>query len=257
MRATQPERREAFTLIELLVVISIIAILMALSLAGAQAVRARGLELQARNDIAQLTTAMESFKTDFAMSYPPPSTMTLEADGYHPYLRKMFPRASTPNASVAGITLNGDQILVLMLGGPDGLGWSKDPSNPYNTNPAVGRRKPNFDFPTRRLINGSGGGGGTFRAFADPYGRAYAYFGSGFAGNDYGSPNVLGTTPSIETSSPLKYFNSHSFQIISAGKDSNFGPGGLLTPGSGSYATMSPGADDLSNFWPSKLGVAR
>jgi hypothetical protein len=47
------------------------------------------------------------------------------------------------------------------------------------------------------------------------------------------------------------YWNPNSFQIISAGKDQAFGPGGLWgtnNPASG------PGADDISNFSSSKLG---
>jgi prepilin-type N-terminal cleavage/methylation domain-containing protein len=63
-------KRSAFTLIELLVVIAIISILAALTGAAVQKVRERGREVQCRNDLTQLETAIGQFKAKFGI-YPP------------------------------------------------------------------------------------------------------------------------------------------------------------------------------------------
>ena len=46
------------------------------------------------------------------------------------------------------------------------------------------------------------------------------------------------------------------FQIISAGPNKIFGPGGNWTPGTGPWAENQPGNDDISNWTQRKLGVA-
>jgi prepilin-type N-terminal cleavage/methylation domain-containing protein len=53
----------------------------------------------------------------------------------------------------------------------------------------------------------------------------------------------------------LKYYNADTFQIISAGKDQKFGPGGNWTPQSGPGGTSPNGADDFGNFYDSRLGA--
>jgi prepilin-type N-terminal cleavage/methylation domain-containing protein len=118
-------------------------------------------------------------------------------------------------------------------------------------------------------------------SLVDPWGGPYAYFAS-IQGNDYnklndltpvggvlpGAPAFIWTSANgfTTTVSPyasasgtlVKYVNQKQFQIISAGRDGQFGAGGLTwTPGSGQYSknlgiptrvSNAPGADDLSNF---------
>jgi hypothetical protein len=64
----------------------------------------------------------------------------------------------------------------------------------------------------------------------------------------------FGVKPYRDT--PSTYYKPDSFQIICAGDDGVFGPGGLWTPASAStvYPPGSPGCDDQSNFHTRLLG---
>ena len=55
------KQANAFTLVELLVVIGIIAILMGLLFAGGRAVQQQAKRTQAKNDLAQIVTAINAF----------------------------------------------------------------------------------------------------------------------------------------------------------------------------------------------------
>src|SRR4051794_20959576 len=63
--------RGGFTLVELLVVITIIAILVALTSAAVMSAFGRGADVQARNELSQITTGAQAFKTQFAVQYVP------------------------------------------------------------------------------------------------------------------------------------------------------------------------------------------
>src|SRR5262249_41102786 len=80
---TQKRRRGAFTLIELLVVIAIIAILVALIAGAAFKAIVRGYEAQARNDISQLATGVNTFQGEFKVHYIP-SRIRLYEDMSYP-----------------------------------------------------------------------------------------------------------------------------------------------------------------------------
>jgi len=166
-----------------------------------------------------------------------------------------------------GIILEGDQCLVFFLGGPPiggpqpGLqgGFSTNPVNPVD--PAT-NRKNYMGFETGRLVNRSGS---PFPSYADPFGsqQPYVYFSSsGFVatptggrfGKNYDTTfftgpasvapaNSFGMKPYF--TSPGKGYLPDLFQIISAGRDGQFGPGGAWTPGT----STGGGADDLSNFY--------
>jgi hypothetical protein len=198
---------------------------------------------------------MQGFITDFGAPYPPPSVIDFDANGQNPYVQKVFPRAA-PGVFPPGGHLDGDQVLVFFLGGPDGQGFSTNPANPMQTSGK--RRPPNYEFPQSRLYFRAG----NFRSYKDPYGNPYLYFGSGYGGNDYngsggGGYLVNGSPVTPYQENGTKFFNSHSFQIICGGKNGLYGPGGLLTPGTGNFAVGSPGGDDLTNFWPGMLSSSR
>src|SRR5689334_8953369 len=108
---TKKLHRGAFTLVELLVVIGIIALLVALTTGTVMKVLARGPELQTRNDIHQLSSAIGTFKQKFGVDTPPstirlgfmpnttyyPNMTNTAADGgldadSIAYIKRMFPR---------------------------------------------------------------------------------------------------------------------------------------------------------------------
>jgi prepilin-type N-terminal cleavage/methylation domain-containing protein len=203
----------------------------------------------------------------------------LEADS-KAFLLKMFPRLmdgpwgaanggidwngdGTVNAAGDTIALEGHQCLVFFLGGqqttaggvPGCLGFADNPINPMAQGGT--RIGPLYDFKPSRLT----GAQGSFSYF-DPYGtRPYAYFSHGKTLNNYNRyPSSsdcasLGVSPyMISVSNPVRYHAQDTFQIISAGADKNFGPGGLWS----SAAAMSyaqPGKDDMTSFHPRLMGI--
>ena len=244
--------RPGFSLIELLVVMSIIAILGSLILVGVQRARAMGRRVSAANDISQLAAACEKFKQEFGF-YPPYNNPTSDVNYVKSQLTRMFPNAKPKIDMIMAMpggfpaNLDANQSLVLFLGGPLHTGWnSQDPGDaPSGAN----KRGPYFDFPEQRLIDPATGNKDFH--FRDPWGIPFAYFRS-LNGNDY-SGAVFGTTACQQGG---RFVNQNSVQIISAGANKRFGPGGNWTPGAGAYALGGDGYDDLANFnQGAQLGV--
>jgi hypothetical protein len=124
-------------------------------------------------------------------------------------------------------------------------GFSNNPQNPVD---GQGTLKRYMDIPNvSRLTNRSGH---AFPSYLDVYGtQPFVYLSSGNRPNGYTQPPTISITPYFKT--PGQFHNPDSFQLISAGADMVFGPGGQWGPPAASGA----GADDISNFSGSKLGV--
>jgi len=259
--------RTAFTLIELLVVMAIIAILISLTAAAVFRFAWKGFEIDDRNTVSQLSSALGAFKTKFG-AYPPSRvklcflssqytlTNQLDADSYQ-FLKHMFPRIEPTwgttgipwlqawNSATAGsppqpVTLEGEQCLVFFLGGQQATGGGTNGCTGYSTNPnnpmvgGADRISPFFEFKSNRLI----GNATTAFVYANPYGIPYAYFSSYKTRNGYNryfnaSTNptsdcaTLGVWPYLDPAG--NYLNPETFQIISSGVDKQFGQGTNLT----------------------------
>jgi prepilin-type N-terminal cleavage/methylation domain-containing protein len=201
---------------------------------------------------------------------------------------------NTVNAPSPGIVLHGDQCLVFFLGGipttSNGargcLGFSINPLDPGWTNPTnpnhftfTASLGPWMTFSSSQLdgpyVDQAGGGGWSrsrnqngFFVYNDFFDRPYAFFSSYKSRNGFNRYlNVLGSDcgvndphaaylPKGAYNDGTTYYNPESLQIISAGKNALFGPGGVWTPGRA--ATIGPdGADDLCNFSPVLMGIAQ
>ena len=182
--------RPGFTLVEIVVVILILTVLAALlmpALTGAQRSARRA---KAVAEITQLASALELFKSTYGM-YPPSYIVLRESDAYdmgnpdHAHsvrmLRRLWPNISL-NIGGSGshswdinrngddddtITLRGAECLVFFVGGVLGaqfdadspasclgIGFSKDPSNPFSTSTSASRYGPFFEFAGARFMNG-------------------------------------------------------------------------------------------------------
>jgi len=208
------------------------------------------------------------------------------------YLHKVWPHINLANIDwnsngtidKQGFVLEGEQCLVFFLGGARNasgsfIGFSVDTTNPMNANPNVKRKGPWFKFVTSRITAGPSSG---FPMYLDSYsssgiGVPYAYFSSGIRGDNHyldyqaalGSdcPSLTGINASGQSAPLLPYcqpfaagqapvfYHANTFQIISAGKNAVFGPGGAWTP---NLATTigRPGSDDITNFHTTKMGIA-
>jgi prepilin-type N-terminal cleavage/methylation domain-containing protein len=181
--------------------------------------------------------------------------------------------------------LQGPDALVFFLGGiptmnnpPSCRGFSTNPANPTSFVSGGGVKAPMFEFDAKRLVRSKTNSASGFLNYLDTYGKRnptnasqwtgqpYAYFCSGPVYNGYvqtaTAPGsfydcaTLGVRPYIQTqaggSSGMIFWKPNSFQIISAGADGVFGPGGVLWgpgfPVKNLGTSATGGADDQSNF---------
>jgi type II secretory pathway pseudopilin PulG len=219
------------------------------------------------------------------------------------------------NAQILGSVLEGEQCLVFFTGGIPGNGTMNGFSR-NASNPAAGgdRVPPFFDFKSNRLhrIQGTADG---FPCYFDGYGKTpYAYFSSYKSANGYnryinysnpyippiaGSPitsdcqalsqyssngfpvfpyaqSGMYSAPQATPGANPVYLAPQTYQLISAGKNSNFGNGTVIQgyPGfpagnqvwvsnflwnpsnaTSFYPQGSDGYDDIANFYDRLLGV--
>jgi prepilin-type N-terminal cleavage/methylation domain-containing protein len=267
--------RLAFTLIELLVVIAIIAILVGLTAAAVMGFLKKGPELDNMNSIRQLQMACETFKQKYNI-YPPSKiylannrVLYSQTNPLHvqslSYLQQIWPRLNwndpkSPikwegaNGSKLPVTLEGEQCLVFFLGGiQDGTGcrgFSTNPTNPTEL-PTVNPKRlgPYFEQFNGTRLKIPTTGQNRFYSYLDTYlKQPYAYFSSGKSANGYVDTDCasLNVTPYKDANGPPpSYYNPNTIQIISAGANGKFGPGGLLAHGG---VVGGDGGDDMTNF---------
>ncbi len=203
-------------------------------------------------EIDQLHTAVTAFRVKMnVMHLPAGFRLKAAYDPAEPvdpnlvYLRQVFPQLDfDDNGLPPGTddTLDPNQTLVIFLTGgkyTNYQGFSRDKQHPFRpaADAAEVRIGPFLDVSPNRL-DGDG-------RYLDPWGTPYAYFAYDPALNAYPDRDGFGVRPYRLNG---KAMNPKGWQIVSAGPDGKFGPGGDWTPGEGPWAAGGPGADDLSNF---------
>jgi hypothetical protein len=258
-----------------LVALLIVSLATALSIRGCfTTTRITTRTSQATSDIRQVESAIGLFKAKFNVGYlaavggGPNGEFRLcssyaDANGDWldwpevKYLKHVFPlmdrldnglrwngQSVTPDSPRL---LDVNQSLVFFLtGGPftKYQGFSLNKQRPFMPmeKPPETRIGPFLDLPSSKYSDDG--------RVLDPWGTPLAYFTS-VQGNDYtGSFTWNGSTvrPYREPGSPDRFVNPKRFQIICAGRNGVFGPGGNWTPGEGEWSADGPGGDDLSNF---------
>lgn len=257
--------RQGFTLVELLTVIVIISILASLITAAVISVVRRAKEAREAMEIKTLESQLHLFKLTYGDF--PPSNLSNPTE-VTAFLRRAFPRYNPSqfytDLAACGVPVSNDpaMAIVFWLGGiPDASGYpsgfSIDPEHPFTQVASSLRTKSLFDFDRGRLDLT------TFRYFPSEDARTanapYIYFkGSEFATSQF-THNESGTTVVVKpfvdsrqmTSLPT-YFRSDTFQLISAGRDCQYG--GTVGDSSPTYPSMNidpfrPGQyDNQTNF---------
>jgi len=272
-------RRAGFTLIELLVVMGIIVTLIGLLMPAVQQIRNRGTQTENFHRMNQLSDAVGRLKNDLKLEYVPSQPMTGGGftlkrvySGSEPELTvllRAFPNmsyAGNPDAqgktdngllpALDGKVLDANQTLCFFVCGigdaagtsATGFGFSNNPSKPFTpvdpvNKPGEQRKGPWIEFNPKMFAVAPNG----FPWIIDPYGTPYAYFASvGGKQNNYGTQSFMGAvSPYVFNGRAI---NEKGFQIISAGRDKTFGPGGVTPP-------VGPGADDQAHFQRTLLGA--
>jgi prepilin-type N-terminal cleavage/methylation domain-containing protein len=291
-----PRRRSGFTLIELLIVIAIIVILVALLLSGIFYAYSRMKEAGAVSEVKQLDASLQAFKAKYGI-YPVSrirlcsnyaqytNSPTPNANGgvaldqaSISFINRMWPNIGAwsninwaGNGSNVDEILEGDQCLVFFLGGiptPSNNsftfnGFSVNPKDPSAVNSNAGIVPPFYAFPFDRVYLRNGN---NFPSFSDYYARTnpaptpYIFFSAYNRRNGYApsfAQPILGVSPYFTSNG--QYLNPDTCQIICAGANGNYGAGGQWTPQTADtiYPAGSAGSDDLTNFYPSQMGVVQ
>jgi prepilin-type N-terminal cleavage/methylation domain-containing protein len=255
--------RAGFTLVEILIVIAIIALLVAMLLPAIGKVREGARRSECATDMAQVASAVQAFKTKFNVNFIPPS-FSMEPDYTDAgsdaasllYLKSIFPFINEKATGLPPATLDGNQTLLFFLTGgvqTNYQGFSTNKQKPFNLTTGSSTIGPFLVVKdTKVAVDPTN----LQARYLDPWGTPYAYFthiptsGVGTYAGTFTWPdedgNNLTVTPYSQSG---KYLNAKSFQIISAGANRAFGPGGTnWTPGSGLYDALGIGGDDMSNF---------
>jgi general secretion pathway protein G len=284
--ATKRPARRGFTLVELIIVIAIIALLVGLLLSGVQVVRKKAAEVQVRNDISQLSTALGSCRTDLNLTYVPSYFVLKENNNYDltdpaqkrtvTLLKQMFgsrinlqlitdpnPQPGTwPDWNGDGVfggdtayVLQGYQCLVFFLGGipnppgagaPGCTGFSADPTNPTLPQTSPATQRKGPYFEFAPARLVRHNN--NFFHYLDRYDKKqpYAYFSSARKGNDYNDTDCSDLSLYPYRDPSGRYINPSGFQIISAGRDGVFGNTGA-----------SPTAWDPAQGWQGNASVPK
>jgi hypothetical protein len=217
--------------------------------------RVDGPSQRARVETAQIANAISAFKAKMNVGHVPAGFRLKAAhdpaDPEAVYLRQVFPQLDLADNGLPPGTddrLDPNQALVFFLTGgryTNYQGFSRDKQHPLRPPAdAPGARVGPFLDVTADRLDAAG-------RYLDPWGTPYAYLAYDPASNDYPDRDCFGVRAYRVNG---KAMNPKGFQIISAGPDRRFGPGGDWTPGEGPWAAGGPGADDLANFNLGPLG---
>ncbi len=162
-------QREAFTLIELLTVIAIIAVLMGLLFPAVLSVKESARKTQAKNDAAQIVTAVKAYNTEYGM-YPLQQPQLLAGQGGYDTVYG-DPKAKYPNDQLfdvlRNVTNGANKDLVASMNPKQIVFFegnlAKDAVHP----------KSGFASTSAKAANGDTIKTGTF---VDPWGNPYAVF---------------------------------------------------------------------------------
>lgn len=231
-------------------------------------------QVRAKSEINELDRAIREFQAQYQVNYLP-SKLSLNNPrdmASNQFLARMFRRYDKNKLyrwngrDTSPVTLEGHECLVFFLGGipkqgdpPSCQGFSTNPADPTDFTFTKDRIAPLFEFNSTQLRVGPKG----FLYYLDTYKQApYAYFSPSGTSNGYNPDDCSGIgslghdcgTVKPYFKNPNQYLEPDGWQIISAGADGKFGPGGVVWGPAHPVKADTPGADDVANFSPLWLG---
>ena len=184
------------------------------------------------------------------------------------YLKQVFPYLNLGATGLPDADLDANQTLVFFMTGgslTNFTGFSTNKQGPFGL--GGDRIGPFYEIKPSKVIMANATPFNypstvTAPQLIDPWGTPYAYFSYDPSANGYPyigftvtPSNAITTTVfPYQQGGNLKFVNAKSFQIISAGRDQQFGPGGVLLPTppnpAGTYLQWTPG----QNAWANNQG---
>ncbi len=229
------KRRHGFTLLELTTALTITAVIGGILVAGGVKIVSVAGNILTVWELAQLNEAIEDFAVQFG-EYPPDFHDPADAVRF---MQQHFPKCPAANyPSFAG--QSPASALYFWLAGPDGRGYSTDPTNPFGN--GARQISPFIRFADNRLKKN-----GNVTQYYPPQslasGAPYVYFRAGMKGYQ-GNSGYAPARP-YRDSQTGQWINADSFQILSPGQDGVFGAGNHFPAGT-DYDTHN--RDDIANF---------
>jgi hypothetical protein len=255
----QPKKRRflRLTILEWLVLIAIVAVLCSLFVATQSTVADLEAIAETQQELKLVAEGIKAFCSDPRVGQVPYIPSRLDPSGTDPasnrYLSRLFPRTSGTTVLPA-VMLEGNEVFVLMLGGPNNKGWSMDPSNPANP---WGERIRCWKFEGKTIdgrdrLHDTGKGNEQFKIYTylDRWGTPIAYFNPYRETERFAPPSYTDDCPTIRAL-PYPGQNLTTFQLISAGKDRQFGQKAATwtpTTAASVYPRGDPGYGDIANW---------
>lgn len=239
---TAAARRRGLSLLELVAATTIAAVIAGVVLTGGMKVVALASNILIVWEIAQLNDAVEDFALQFG---EPPPDFHDQAEVVK-FMQGHFPQCPPQNyPTFAG--QSPASALYFWLAGPNGRGFSTDPTNPFGN--GVRRIGPFIHFADNRLKKKDG-----VIQYFPPHvtsgGAPYVYFRAGAKGYQ-GNCGYPPARP-YRDSETGRWINADSFQILCPGQDGVYGAGNHF-PGGADYDKFN--LDDIANF--SQSGTMR
>ncbi len=228
--------RRGGSIIEVLVIAAVLAAVTALVWkVGSEAIHSAN-RSKVIAEIAKFNEGFDNFCLRFG-ELPPDfhdQTVTLS------FLKRRFPQC--PSKNYPDLSCQSPaSALYFWLAGPNGLGFSTNPRNPFETEGTT-RLGPFFKFDKDR-VHEVDGAMQYFPIRKGEGGEPYVYFRGGPKGFD-NHPGWNSAMP-YRNSNNGKWINPDTFQLLCAGSDGKFGSGRLY-PRGGDYDEYND--DDLANF---------
>lgn len=270
----KPITKSGFTLIELMMVVGIIAILLAILVPAVQSAISNARNREVASEITGLETAVAAFKAQYGVN--PPSSITLYEQGgaWSPESRKIIRRIfglgfdfskdrdingnGTPGEATP-IELTGDECLVFFLGGvpdnsgaaPTVLGFSHSKTDPFSRG-GSNRIKAFGDFAADRLIDTDMDGMPSYFDKFNAQGGNPIIFFSKMKTGIYDENDCLDPMMNLRITNVYNQGTTSNawkeIQIISPGRDGQYGAGGAWSDASGLATGDTAGQDNITNF---------